>query len=75
MLKPHDHPFHEAAAGAERVVAQGGTVYQKWWCVGCGARCRANAANTFTYLCVCEDCGAITDAKKNGCNYTAIISV
>lgn len=74
-FKKHDHPFDECCAGAERVIAGGGTVFQKWWCTKCGARCRANTPNYFTKLCVCEDCGTITDVVEHGCNYVAIMTI
>ena len=74
-FKPHDHDYGECARGAEHVIADGHTIFQKWWCAGCGHRCLASRANHWTPLCVCEDCGTITDVKQQGCNYAAVLTV
>lgn len=74
MRKP-DHAFDECVAGARRVVDSGGMIFQKWWCTGCGARCSANTPNKMTHFCLCEHCGAMTDAKENGCGFTAIVMI
>jgi hypothetical protein len=74
-LKPPNHPFDECLVGAQRVVGNGGTIFQKWTCAGCGVRCRSNVPNQMAEVCTCEDCGATTDVRKHGCNFTAILTI
>lgn len=70
-----DHPILECEETAKRIIARGGTVYQKWSCGGCGSRITANNPNTFTIKGHCEDCGHVTDILATGCNYLAVIPV
>jgi hypothetical protein len=73
-----DFPFAECCKGAERMVQDGATVYQKWTCVRCGERVTANNPNSFTTFGRHEEkadgqpCGGVTDIQKTGCNYRAV---
>lgn len=68
-MRYNDYPLKECIEAADKIVARGGTVYQKWTCSGCGGRITANNPNTFTVTGHCEDCGHITDIAARGCNY------
>jgi hypothetical protein len=67
-----DWSFEEAVAAAEVVIATGGTVYQKFTCIGCGNRLTIETPNTFHQSGTCNACPAVTDIQKNGCNFMAI---
>ena len=73
--KPPNYPYDEVMANAKRVCDDGATILQKWTCKKCKARCTANTPNHWTPLCVCEHCGTITDVRKTGCNFAAILAI
>jgi hypothetical protein len=68
-------PLSEVIPACDRIIKDGGTVFQKWTCSGCGQRITAKQANTLTGHGHCEDCGAITDIEKAGCNYSMMFSI
>jgi hypothetical protein len=70
-----DYPLKECVEACEKIVAEGGTVYQKWTCDGCGGRITGNNPNTFTLKGHCEDCDFTTDLLVKGCNYLVMYSV
>lgn len=44
-------------------------VYQQFNCAGCGAKQTMDDPNTLYESGTCEECGAVTDIKRDGCNY------
>lgn len=67
-----DYPFDEVTAEAEKLVAQGAMVHQKFTCQHCRVRQTMEEPNTFYTSGRCEECGGITDIKARGCNYLLI---
>jgi len=74
-IKYNDYPFEDIVKAAEQVIADGGTVYQKFTCAGCGNRLTCDNPNTFTEMGTCDNCPAITNIKAQGCNYMAVYRV
>jgi len=74
-VKFNDHPLHECAETAGKLIEAGCTIYQKWTCEKCGDRVTANEANHWTTHGHHEQredgspCGHITDLRIKGCNY------
>jgi hypothetical protein len=64
-----DHPFDKVARDAAAKVRDGFTIYQKFTCAGCGNRLTIDVPNQFFETGACDNCDAITDIKKQGCNY------
>lgn len=65
-----DFPFEECVKAASELIVKGGVkVFQKFSCVGCGARLTVEEPNKFFTHGSCDKCPAVTDIKKNGCNY------
>jgi len=71
-IKPINHPFDEVAKTAEEKVKSGAIVYQKFTCAGCGQRLTIDEPNTFHRTGTCDQCDAVTDIEKDGCNYLAV---
>lgn len=69
--KQVDFPLLAVDESARKIVAQGGFIFQKWTCGGCGARCMANDPNVLTIKCHHEECGFVTDIIQTGCNFAA----
>jgi len=63
-------PLKECMRIAGSVVADGWTIHQKFTCSNCGSRQRVTEANVFIATGTCEECGAKTDIRKTGCNYS-----
>lgn len=72
MAEQVDFPFLEVSETAERAVRDGGTIYQKWTCQGCGSRLTGTIPNALMKTGKC-DCGHITDLVKTGCNYLLLM--
>jgi hypothetical protein len=66
-----DHPLLEVAASAQNVIENGGTVYQKFTCAGCGERLAMDEPNVFYETGTCDKCDTVTDIKAQGCNFVA----
>lgn len=64
-----DYPFDECAKAAEKLVADGHTVHQKFTCNGCGTRLAINEPNVFHETGTCDRCNVVTNIKAKGCNY------
>lgn len=64
-----DFPFDAVRAKADKFVQAGHDVYQKFTCSGCGARLAMDEPNVFHEKGTCDKCPAITDIKRQGCNY------
>lgn len=65
-----DYPLLEVMETAKLVVDNGGTIFQKWTCQGCGQRVTGDNPNTLTAYGQCQ-CGHVTNIAKTGCNYMA----
>jgi hypothetical protein len=65
------HPFDEVAANAYRKTQEGWTIYQQWNCAHCGVKQTMSTSNKFFTSGKCEECGKITDIRKDGCNFMA----
>ena len=70
--KPKNHPWAEVVAQASAQIAAGAEVFQKFTCSHCGARQTMETPNVFFMMGACEECGEVTDIKKEGCNYMLI---
>lgn len=63
------YPFDEVAKNAENHMKLGATVHQQFNCAKCGAKQTMGEKNMFFTHGKCEECGHVTDIKKNGCNF------
>ena len=70
-----DFPFKEICEAVDVHAKSGALCFQKWTCDGCGKRLTASTPNYFTFAGHCEECNAITDIEKKGCNYLLIMTV
>jgi hypothetical protein len=66
------HPFDEVSANAKRKMEEGWTIYQQWNCHHCGVKQTMSDGNKFFTRGKCEECGEITDIRKDGCNFMAV---
>ena len=69
---PNDYPLQDCADAAEKLVADGCQVFQKFTCTKCGSRQTMAEPNKFFTSGACEECGAVTDIAAKGCNYVII---
>jgi len=65
-------PFNECVTQATQAMKQGFTVHQQWNCAHCGVKQTMGESNAFFTKGNCEECGKLTDIRKNGCNYMLI---
>ncbi len=72
MTEYNDYPIDECAKTAERIIAKGGKVYQKFTCESCGQRLTVDTPNVFHLTGSCDQCGHITDLSIKGCNYLVV---
>ena len=70
--KYRDFPFEEICAAAAELTADGWDVHQKYTCAGCGQRLTMEEPGKFFETGSCDKCPAVTDIRKQGCNYTLI---
>ena len=68
----NDYPLAECASMAERIIASGGTVFQKFTCQNCGSRLTIDEPNVFYTSGTCDKCHHETDIQSRGCNYLVI---
>lgn len=66
---PNDYPLQECALEAKKIIAKGGSVYQKFTCDKCGSRQTMATPNVFFTSGKCEECSHVTDLTLKGCNY------
>jgi hypothetical protein len=71
----NDYPLEECADAAGELIEQGHEVYQKFTCEKCGSRQTCDVPNVFYTSGKCEECSHITDMKKKGCNYLAVMKM
>ena len=69
---PNDYPFDEVCRGAAEKIAHGGYAYQKYTCAKCKSRQTMDTPNVFHTFGRCEECGHITNIRKQGCNYLLV---
>jgi hypothetical protein len=69
-----DFPLDEVVKAANEIVAQrpGTKIFQKFTCSGCGERLTIDVPNEFHPTGSCDRCPAITDIRKQGCNYMIV---
>jgi hypothetical protein len=67
-----DYPWDDVVNNAVDMILRGFTIYQKFTCVGCGARQTMDVPNTMYEMGTCEACGATTNIRKRGCNFLLI---
>ena len=67
--KYKDFPFEKVCAVAEEKAKDGWQVHQKFTCANCGQRLTMAEPNHFFETGDCDQCGTITDIRKQGCNY------
>jgi hypothetical protein len=72
MSEYNDYPLELIAKSMQRRADAGAETYMKWTCVGCGDRVTATQPNTVYRQAQHEECGAITDIEKTGCNFLFI---
>lgn len=70
--KQLDYPFDEVTKTAQDYIALGAQVFQKFTCAGCGARQTIDEPNRFYTSGKCQECGHVTDIRKQGCNYLLV---
>lgn len=69
-----DFPFHEAADGAQQMMAHGLTIHQRFTCARCESRQTMAEPNMFFTKGRCQECGHETGLVMRGCNYSAVVS-
>jgi hypothetical protein len=67
------HPFEEVVKNASERMAEGWDVYQQFNCAHCGAKQTMEVKNKFFTTGKCEACGRVTDIRKDGCNFAAMM--
>jgi len=67
-----DHPFEEIVFYINYLASKGWECYQKFSCEKCHARLTVDEANTIYETGTCDQCGHVSDIRKNGCNYLAV---
>ena len=69
----NDYPIEECRQAADKLIAEGAVVHQKWTCSHCRSRQTMGTANTFYRSGICEACGGTTVIR--GCNYMVFTRV
>ena len=70
-----DYPIENCVETAEKIIEGGGEVFQKFTCEKCSSRQTIDEPNVFYTSGKCEECNHVTDIRKSGCNYLAILRV
>lgn len=68
------YPFRECVSRADTLIKAGWTIYQEFICSSCGTKQIMDTPNTFYLSGTCEECSAVTDIEKDGCNYLVVNS-
>ena len=68
------HPFDEVVAEAGERIRPGVVVHQQFSCASCGSKQTMDTPNVFYTGGRCEECGAETDIRADGCNYMVILT-
>jgi hypothetical protein len=53
-------------------LGEGWIVHQQFNCAHCGVKQTMPDENVFHMLGRCEECGGVTDIKRDGCNFMAV---
>lgn len=69
-----NHPLYETIVDANKQIAKGHTVWQKFTCSNCGSRQTMAEENKFYTEGICEECGHSTDIEKDGCNFIMLMT-
>ena len=69
------YPIEECVQRANEVIAAGGLAFQTFICSGCGIKQTMETPNAFYTEGECEECKHVTNIRKDGCNWTALIAV
>lgn len=64
--------FEECCKEADNRIKQGFSAFQQFNCAHCGMKQTIDEANVFHTSGTCEECGKLTDIKKDGCNYMLV---
>lgn len=64
-----DFPFETVVRKAYAITDMGHDVYQKFTCARCRRRLTMATPNVFHETGTCDNCGAVTDIRRQGCNY------
>jgi DNA-directed RNA polymerase subunit RPC12/RpoP len=64
-----DISFDRACQKALDYIRGGATAYQKFTCSKCGARLTMEEPNKFYETGTCDQCGHLTDIRKQGCGF------
>jgi len=70
-IQYNDYPFDKVAKKAVKLLKQHPNllIHQKYTCAGCGARLGIDEPNVFYETGTCDKCDAVTNIRKQGCNY------
>lgn len=69
------YPFDEVAENTRSKMKGGATIHQQFNCCKCGVKQTIEEKNKFFTSGKCQECGHVTDIKKNGCNFMMIYEV
>lgn len=71
-INEHDFPIEECAVECERVISEGGHIFQKFSCEKCGKRLAMDVPDRLFTTGSCDACGHVSNIAENGCNYVII---
>lgn len=74
MNHDDDGPFLVIADQCEKLVEAGATIFQKFTCIGCRARQTMAVPNALYTTGSCDECGCVTDIRKEGCGFMLVQS-
>jgi hypothetical protein len=69
-----DGRFEDITKEAETLIARGGTCFQRFTCLVCGARQTMPDPDVFYTRGRCDECGFVTDLREHGCGFMLIAS-
>jgi hypothetical protein len=69
------YPFYEVAEEAQNAIKSGATIHQQFNCAHCGTKQTIETPNTFHKSGICEECDAVTDIEKDGCNFMFTVGI
>ena len=67
------HPFDEVVREAGERIRPGVVVHQQFACASCGSKQTMDTPNVFYTGGRCEECGAETNIRADGCNYMVVL--
>lgn len=73
-MESPNHPFYETVDAANKEIAKGHTVWQKFTCANCSSRQTMGTPDTFYKTGTCEECNHITNIEKDGCNFIMLMT-